>query len=293
MPKVRPDVQEDAEPQRNLQTCLPRLVDFDSFTTSQVVLFAPNLIMLAAYAFCHLFRFESAHLLHPTVFAATSNFDITALFGVYSWGLMWPLLAGILHAGTAVRFSSSKDAPKVSSKAKGEDTAKLAKDPSEDLLIEAPPDHTNIKEYDVAVRDATAIGPEWVQILIWSACHVLIAPRVTWVIVAAIAVSLGLLQLCRFVCIGTVRREFYSSAGVPHYVSRFVLRWFACLIFVMFTFSYSLVMSFSYPAIVAGAFGGESAEFDFSVLPDITFCAQYVNQVSIDSGALPAPHEAR
>jgi hypothetical protein len=281
MARVGPDgVPEDREPQRSVLTRFRRLVDVDSFTNSQLILLAPNAIMLAAFIFCHAFRFESDHLLYPTVFAATSNFDITAMFGVYSWGLMWPLLAGILHAGTAAKFSAPKDAPKVSKMR--EDTTKLTEDPSD----VGAHDLSNVQEYDVAVRNATAIGPEWLQALIWSACHVLIAPRVTWVIAAAIAVGLVVLQLCRSVCIGTVRREFYSSTGIPHYVARFVLRWFACLIFNMFTFSYSLTMSFSQPAVVAGEYGGEDAEFVFTVVPDIPFCAQYINQVSIGSRVL-------
>lgn len=234
-----------------------RLVDRKAFTRAQVILFLPNVVMLCAFVFCHLYRFQAAHLLHPATIAMTNNYLLTGLAGMYAYGVQWPLLAALLHSSSAAMQANRAD-------------IKASSNIGEQAARHSP--------YETALHNVKLIGPEWVQTLLWIISHLLVAPFTWWNIMVSFTVGPAHLQLCRSVAIGTIRREFDN--GVSQYVRSFINRFIPGLLFCMFLFSYGLMTAFSYTALVSNAQGGQLAEIDFSVLPEVTFCAQNINEVS-------------
>lgn len=234
-----------------------RLVDRKAFTRAQVILFLPNVVMLCAFVFCHLYRFQAAHLLHPATIAMTNNYLLTGLAGMYAYGVQWPLLAALLHSSSAAMQANSAD-------------IKASSNIGEQAARHSP--------YETALHNVKLIGPEWVQTLLWIISHLLVAPFTWWNIMVSFTVGPAHLQLCRSVAIGTIRREFDN--GVSQYVRSFINRFIPGLLFCMFLFSYGLMTAFSYTALVSNAQGGQLAEVDFSVLPEVSFCAQNINEVS-------------
>jgi len=232
-----------------------RLVDRKAFTRAQVILFLPNVVMLCAFVFCHLYRFQAAHLLHPATIAMTNNYLLTGLAGMYAYGVQWPLLAALLHSSSAAMQANRAD-------------IKASSNIGEQAARHSP--------YETALHNVKLIGPEWVQTLLWIIIHLLVAPFTWWNIMVSFTVGPAHLQLCRSVAIGTIRREFDN--GVSQYVRSFINRFIPGLLFCMFLFSYGLMTAFSYTALVSNAQGGQLAEIDFSVLPEVTFCAQNINE---------------